>query len=63
MTIKQAAEYLGLHPDTVRQQIGHGSLKAEKLGPIWVIRISELRRYKAENRGKPGPKPGKRHKG
>ena len=62
MTIKQAAEYLGLHRDTVRQQIGHGALKAEKLGPIWVITTAEVRRYKAENRGRPGPKPRKHRK-
>ncbi|AOZ63981.1 excise [Mycobacterium phage Baehexic] len=37
-SIQQTAEYLGVHPNTVRNYIAEGKLKAVRLGPR-LIRI------------------------
>ena len=39
-------------PDTLRQQIGHGKLKATKRGRDWWVTPAEVKRYAAEHRGK-----------
>jgi hypothetical protein len=53
-TLVKAAERLGLNPATLRQQIRAGRLKAEKIGPVWVIDRAELGRYQLEQRGAVG---------
>lgn len=55
MTTTQAAEYLGLSPNTVFVYIQRGLIKAEKLGPINVITRAECDRYKKEKRPKGNP--------
>ena len=51
MTLRQAAERLGLSVDTLRWQIHNGKLKASKLGPrMWVVSEREVQRYARENR-------------
>ena len=49
MTLKQAAAILGVTPDTLRQQIRAGSLKADKMGRDWFVTTSEVQRYRSEH--------------
>lgn len=49
MTLVDAAKALGVTPDTLRQQIANGSLKARKIGPIWTVSEREVERYRREN--------------
>jgi excisionase family DNA binding protein len=50
MTLKEAAGQLGLTPDTLRQAIARGALKAAKHGRDWWVSAAEVERYKRENR-------------
>jgi excisionase family DNA binding protein len=54
MTLKQAAEALGVTPATLRQQIAAGRLTAAKIGPLWVVEELEVDRYRRESQGRPG---------
>jgi len=56
MTTTQAAEYLGLSPNTVLIYIGRGLIKARKLGPINVVTKAECDRYKKNRRPRGNPK-------
>ena len=50
MTLIQAAAELGLTPDTLRQQIHAGVLRAQKVGRDWQVTRSEVERYRREHR-------------
>ena len=50
LTLAEAAERLGVTADTLRQQIHNGSLKARKIGPLWVVSEKEVERYQKENK-------------
>lgn len=50
MTLKEAAELLGVTPDTLRQQIAAGKLHARKVGRDWHVSPREVERYRAEHR-------------
>ena len=50
LTLAEAAERLGLSPETLRWQIKNGRLKARKVGPIWTVSEREVERYARENR-------------
>ena len=50
MSTREAAEYLGLAEDTVRQYINRGIITATKLGPVWCVRQSECDRYERDRR-------------
>jgi excisionase family DNA binding protein len=52
LTLTEAAAVLGLEQSTLRRQIGRGSLKARKVGPIWVVTVAEVDRYRAEHLGR-----------
>ena len=52
MTLKEAAQLLGVHPDTLRQQIHAGALKARKVGRDWAVTRREVERYAKDNRRK-----------
>lgn len=54
MTLTEAAEILGVTPDTLRQQIHAGALKARKIGPVWTVTPTEVERYRTVSRGLPG---------
>jgi excisionase family DNA binding protein len=45
LTLNEAADHLGLHPDTLRQQAGRGVLKAMKVGRDWLVSPIEVERY------------------
>lgn len=46
VSVAEAAEMLGVHPQRVHQRIREGSLPAEKVGNQWVIEMNDLRRIK-----------------
>lgn len=50
MTLVQAAAELGLTPDTLRQQIHAGKLRARKVGRDWHVTPKEVERYRLEHR-------------
>ena len=56
LTLKQAAEEVGLHVDTLRWQIHNGKLKAQKLGPMWVVTRAELDKYRVQHMRHPSPR-------
>lgn len=55
LTIKQAADELGMSPSGVHQALRHNRMTGSKVGRDWYISQSEVARYKAEPR-KRGPK-------
>ena len=48
-TIPQAAEDLGVSPQTLRLQARLGKLRATKVGREWLVNDSEIERYRREN--------------
>ena len=50
MTLKEAAEKLGITPDALRGAIARGSLVARKVGRDWIVDPAEVERYGRENR-------------
>lgn len=50
MTLKEAAEQLGVTPDNLRGAIARGTLKAEKLGRDWFVTPREVERYRKDHR-------------
>lgn len=54
MTLREAAEELGVTAGMLRVQISNGRLRARKIGPIWTISRMELERYRRESLGRPG---------
>lgn len=50
LTLRQAAELLGITADTLRAQIHRGRLKASKVGRDWLVDQDELERYERESR-------------
>jgi len=53
VSVKQAAEFLGLHEQTVREYLRAGRIKAQRIGRVYVIDERDLRRFLATPR-KPG---------
>lgn len=54
LTITQAAERIGVSPDTLQSQIRRGKIAAERFGRQWMIEANELQRYREEVQGKHG---------
>lgn len=54
MTLTEAAAQLGVTPDTLRQQIAAGKLKARKAGRDWTVTPREVERYRVESLGRVG---------
>lgn len=54
MTLNEAATSLGVTPDTLRQQIMNGKLRAKKVGPVWTVTSGEVERYRRESLGRLG---------
>lgn len=49
MTLKEAAALLGVTPDTLRQQIAGGALKATKRGRDWHVEPWQAEMYRREH--------------
>ncbi len=56
MTLREAAEELGVTAGALRVQIHNGRLRGKRVGPIWTIERREVERYRRESLGRPGPK-------
>lgn len=52
VTLREAAERLGVLSDTLRRQIALGKLRARKVGRDWHVSPSEVERYRREHRRK-----------
>jgi excisionase family DNA binding protein len=46
VSVAEAAEILGVHPQRVHQRIREGSLPAEKVGNQWAVEMNDLRRIR-----------------
>jgi len=46
VSVVEAAEMLGVHPQRIHQRIRCGSLPAEKVGNQWVLEMNDLRRIR-----------------
>jgi excisionase family DNA binding protein len=57
MTLKEAAERLGVSPSTLRVQLWKGKLRGTKRGRDWWITPAEVARYAAESGRKVGRCP------
>lgn len=55
LTLKEAAEKLGVTPDNLRGRLAAGSLRGRKIGPVWTVSERELERYERERLGRKGP--------
>ena len=47
LTVKEAAEVLGYHPDHVRRMLRAGTVQGERVGPLWLIDRQEMERIKS----------------
>jgi len=54
LTLREAADALGLSLETVKKQVKRRSLNAEKRGRDLFVTPTELERYKAESLGQRG---------
>lgn len=45
ITLREAAQILGVSPDTLRQQVHRKRLTATKLGRDWFVTRAELAKY------------------
>ncbi len=57
VSTQQAAEITGLHPETIRRLCRQGTIRAQRIGRVYVIDERDLRRYLANP-----PKPGRPRK-
>lgn len=57
MTLRDAADRLGVTPDNLRGAIARGALKAEKHGRDWWVSPAEVERYRLERLGRKGRRP------
>lgn len=46
VSVAEAAEVLGVHPQRIHQRIREGSLPAEKVGNQWAVEMNDLRRIR-----------------
>lgn len=57
LSLREAAEWMEVRPDTLRQAANDGRLAAERIdttrGPVWMVTRGELERYRRERRPAP----------
>jgi hypothetical protein len=58
ISLSEAAELSGLHPDHLRRLVRQGDLWGKKISRNWVTTARAVKEYLARDR-KPGPKPKK----
>jgi len=51
--VVDVASLKGVKPDSVRSAIRRGAVQAQKVGPLWLIRESEVARYLRTRPGRP----------
>jgi len=54
LTLKEAAELIGLSPQTLYLQVRRGAFVAVKSGRDWFVTEAEAKRYEREQAGKMG---------
>jgi excisionase family DNA binding protein len=47
LTVKEAAEQLGYHPDHLRRLLRRGTVKGETFSGVWMVNSAEVERIKA----------------
>ena len=52
MTVKEIAEYLGVHPMTIYKYVQDGKMPAFKIGASWRIRRDSIKKWMDENEHK-----------
>lgn len=52
MTTKEAAEILGIAPESVARLVKQGTLKGERFGHAWMVYRSSVEQYLEQNQGK-----------
>jgi excisionase family DNA binding protein len=52
MTVKEIAEYLGVHPMTIYKYVQEGKIPAFKIGASWRIRRESIKKWMDENEHK-----------
>jgi excisionase family DNA binding protein len=57
LTLRQAADQLGITPDTLRQGIYRGAIRARKVGTAWTVTQHEVDRYRRGSLGRHGRGP------
>lgn len=45
LNVEQAAEYLGIKPDTLRRKINTGQIPAKRVGNRWFFNLSDLAKF------------------
>lgn len=45
LTILEAAELSGYHPEHIRELVRGGKIKAQKFGPVWAVNQQSLMSY------------------
>lgn len=48
-TLTEAADFLRLHPRTIRREIDRGNLTAARLGRVWRITRADINTYLREH--------------
>lgn len=54
LTITEASAHTGITPHALRTAIRRGTLKGQKVGPLYLVASTELDAYKARTGGKGG---------
>lgn len=65
LTVEQAAAFLGLHPDTLRERAAAGIIRGAKPGKRWIFRRADLDAYLdglADGTQQPAAKPARKGK-
>jgi excisionase family DNA binding protein len=62
VSIKEASQMTGYNEEYLRRLIRQGKLEAVRVGPIYLIRLSDLRRYVEEMAGTADGRAGPRQK-
>ena len=52
MTVKEIAEYLGVHPMTIYKYVQDGKIPAFKIGASWRIRRDSIKKWMDESEHK-----------
>ena len=52
MTVKEIAEYLGVHPMTIYKYVRDGKIPAFKIGASWRIQRDSIKKWMEENEHK-----------
>jgi len=47
LTVQEAAEQMGYHPDHLRRLLRKGKVEGERIGQVWLISHAEVDRIKS----------------